>query len=123
MNVYKEKNQKNKLDAGKPRLDLLPTEALVEIAKCFEHGLKNYGERSWETDGKVECSRLYSATLRHLFSWWRGENYDKDSSLKHLVHVATNAVMLLTYAVRSECNMDDRPKSLTSKKSWTAGVK
>lgn len=102
-------NQAVKHDEGKIRFDLLPVDSLEDIANCFNHGTEKYGPRSWETHGKVEYSRLYAAILRHLFSWWNGEDKDTDSGLDHLAHVATNAAMLLSYSKREESDLDDRP--------------
>ena len=101
-------DQKVKHDNGKVKLDLLPVDALEEIAKCLEHGANEYGTRSWESDGKVKFNRMYSAILRHLFDWWQGKDIDDDSKMSHLAHVATNALILLSYSIRNEKSLDNR---------------
>ena len=95
-----------KKDTGKLRLDLLPVDALEEVSKVYAFGAKKYAEHSWEAGMKL--SRVYAALLRHLFAWWRGEDYDKESGLLHLAHVAWNAITLLTYALREVRGIDDR---------------
>ena len=94
-------------DAGKLRMDLVPPEAINALAGILGPGAIVYGERNWEKG--FEWSRAYSALLRHLFSWWTGEDTDKDSGQPHLWHVLTNASFLATFEARN-IGTDNRPK-------------
>lgn len=85
-------------DAAKPRMDLIPTEALFAMADVLTHGADKYGERNWERG--MGRGRIVAALLRHLSSWMAGENNDRDSGMPHSWHVLTNAAFLVAHEVR-----------------------
>jgi hypothetical protein len=97
----------NKFDKEKVRYDLLPLDALEEIGKVFTMGSKKYGDRNWEKG--MSWGRLFAAALRHLFAFWMGEDYDKESGLFHTSHAAWNVIALLMYQKR-KVGIDDRTK-------------
>ena len=86
-------------------MDLLPTEALVEIAKGFSFGAKKYGRFNWRKG--LVYSRVYSALQRHLTAWNAGEDFDPESGLTHLAHAGCNLMFLLTY-LQEHPELDDR---------------
>lgn len=99
-----------KFDRGKPRLDLLPTSALEEVAKVMAAGAAKYDDHNWRKG--TAWSRYYAAALRHLFAWWRGEDNDPETGLSHLAHATCCLLFILEYArggKRHEKN-DDRYK-------------
>lgn len=87
-----------KYDKDKPRVDLLPTDSLLAVAEVLEHGAAKYGDRNWELG--MAHSRLYAATLRHLFAHNECEDYDEESGLPHLAHAACCVLMLLALWMR-----------------------
>ena len=99
----------NKLDTGKPRYDLLPPDALEEVAIVFTYGAKKYGDRNWEK-GMI-WGRWFSATMRHLWAWARGEELDPETGYSHLAHAAASLLMLLAADIRGE-GKDDRGASV-----------
>ncbi len=99
-------NEGIKFDQEKIRVDLLPPDALEEISKVLTHGAKKYGDRNWELG--MDWNRPYGALLRHLWAWWRGEDYDPESGIHHLAHVGCNILFLLTYSIR-KVGKDTRP--------------
>lgn len=94
-----------KLDGGKPRTDLLPGDALLEVSAVLDYGAKKYAERNWEKG--MAWGRLSSAALRHLWAWAGGEDQDSESGHRHLAHFACCALMLLAL-VRRGVGTDDR---------------
>jgi len=94
-----------KHDAGKPRTDLLPCDALLAVSAVLRYGAGEYGDRNWEKG--MQWGRLWAALLRHGFSWARGETYDDESGLRHTAHMACCALMLLSHELRS-IGIDDR---------------
>lgn len=94
-----------KYDDNKLPLDLLPPEALEEIARVLQHGAKKYDAHNWRKG--MKWSRLYAAHLRHLFAWAVGENIDPESGLRHLAHAGCCLLFLLTYQA-TETGEDDR---------------
>jgi len=95
-----------KFDRFKNRLDLLPTDALREIALAFTYGAHKYEDRNWERG--VNHSQLYRAALNHLMAWHERDEFDDETSLPHLAHAGACILMLLSIHLRGAGN-DDRP--------------
>lgn len=89
-----------KHDDGKPRTDLLPAGALLEVARVLEHGAKKYGDNNWRN--VQPRSRYIGALLRHLFAWMEGEKLDKESGLNHVYHAACCALFLAQWEHEDE---------------------
>lgn len=98
-------SQAQKFDTGKPRTDLIPPDALLEVASVFGYGAEKYAARNWELG--MSWSRLYGASLRHLFAWASGENRDQESQHLTLAHAACTILMLLATTQRG-IGTDDR---------------
>ncbi len=88
-----------KHDQDKPRMDLLPMDALVEVAKVLTFGSKKYGDRNWEKG--LDPQRLRAAQLRHDAAAELGEFFDGESGLPHVAHKATDAIMELAIRIRA----------------------
>ena len=84
-----------KYDAGKPRLDLIPPEAILAIGKVMTYGADKYGANNWQG---VAPDRYVAALLRHLMAYRMGELCDPESTMPHLWHVLANAAFLVTLA-------------------------
>lgn len=84
-----------KFDSAKNRLELIPSEFIEEIGSVLTSGAEKYGARNWEKG--LEWGRIYGATLRHLFAWWRKEELDPETGKSHLIHAACNILFLFTY--------------------------
>jgi hypothetical protein len=98
-------------DEGKPRMDLIPGDALIEIAKVLSYGAAKYSDRNWEKG--MDYHKLYAPIQRHLWKWWQGEELDEESGLHHLAHAACDILMLQATALRS-IGTDDRPNTRPS---------
>ena len=94
-----------KHDGGKPRMDLLPPEALREIADVLALGAQKYDAHNWRKG--FAYSRLIAAALRHLFAWVGGENKDPESGKSHLAHAACCLMFLITFE-QTRTGTDDR---------------
>lgn len=97
-----------KADAGKPRTDLLPYDALLSVAAVLDFGARKYAERNWEKG--MAWGRLVAALLRHLWAWCGGQDIDAESGHHHLAHMACCALMLLAL-VQRRVGRDDRQVS------------
>ena len=94
-------------DAGKPRYDLIPPEALEALAHVYTKGAEKYADRNWEKG--MTWGRCFRAMISHAIAWWAGETFDKELGCHHLAMAAWNAFALLTYQLR-EVGTDDRVK-------------
>ena len=95
---------------AKQRFDLIPFEAIGDIADVLEYGAQKYDAYNW-TNGS-SWARLFAATCRHLFAWWRGEDRDPETGLSHLAHAGCNVLFLLEHQ-RHGWGDDDRFKGPT----------
>lgn len=95
-----------KHDSGKLPLELLPTDALEEIAKVLQFGAKKYARRNWE--GGIKYSRLVGAVLRHSFAWLRGEDKDPETGYSHMAHAGCEILFLIAFECRGRTDLDDR---------------
>lgn len=96
-----------KADMGKLPHELLPFVALEQVSAVLAFGAKKYAAHRWRKIDKR--SRYFSATLRHLFAYAKGEDKDPESGLPHLAHAACSVLFLLEASV-SGLGEDDRPR-------------
>ena len=87
------------------RFDLMPTEALEEIARVFGWGAGKYDDDNWRKGYKWGYS--FGALMRHAWAFWRGEDRDQESGLHHLAHVAWHCLVMMTFD-REGLGKDDR---------------
>lgn len=95
-----------KNDHGKLPYHLLPSDAVENILLVLQYGAAKYGDRNWELG--MDWSRPFSACMRHLWAWWRGEPYDSETGISHLAHAGCCILFLIGYELRG-VGTDDRP--------------
>lgn len=98
-----------KKDEGKPRFDLIPWDAVEQVARVMTLGAAKYGDRNWENG--LSHGRLLAAAFRHLTAYWlHKEEADLDPEFKthHLANAACCVLMLLSSILRN-LGEDDRP--------------
>ena len=88
-----EPKKNDRLD-GKPRWELLPLPDLEDIVEVYTFGAEKYGPHTWR-DLEDGFDRYKAALLRHLVSFDRGEEFDHESHLPALAHMAWNAIAML----------------------------
>lgn len=98
-----------KFDNNKVRVDLLPVNAMMDIAAVFTFGAKKYFANSYRSGETVVWSRTYGSILRHLFAFWNGQDTDQESGLHHLAHAGTQLMILMEH-VSTKPEKDDRFK-------------
>lgn len=94
-------------DGGKTPYHLIAPEMLEGVGQVLEFGAKKYAPRNWELG--MDWSRPFSALMRHMWAWWRGEAADPETGMSHLWHAACCLMFLMAYEDRNTGN-DDRPK-------------
>lgn len=80
---------------GKPELAVLPLAGLSETAAALSYGENSKYGRDDYYKGNLDSRLLVSAAIRHLYSYWSGEDKDSESGVSHLGHAAANCFMLL----------------------------
>lgn len=96
-----------KNDQHKIRWDLIPYDAVNEIAKILTFGAIKYEARNWEKG--MAWSRVFGALQRHLTRWFHGQDKDKETRLTHLANAGCCLFFLLAWELRG-AGTDDRPK-------------
>ena len=104
-------NDPKKTGTGKPRMDMVPWDAVEAVGGHFATSAQKYPDRDWEEHvPEYRWSVYYAAMMRHSVRWFQGEDRDEDGHL-HAVAMATNALMLCAYVLRNHPG-DDRPRTL-----------
>lgn len=93
-----------KFDTDKPRMDLLDTHAIEELAKVLTFGAKKYDAHNWRKG--ISKTRLIAAALRHLFAYLGGQDLDPETGLSHAAHAMCCCMFLLGLEHRTD--LDDR---------------
>ena len=96
-------------DTGKAPYHLLAPEFLDATAQVLAFGAAKYAERNWEKG--MDWSRPFSAMMRHMWAWWRGEEKDPETGMSHLWHASCCVMFLVAYEAR-RAGTDNRPNKI-----------
>lgn len=98
-----------RFNEGKARLSLLldAPHAVEGVVEVLEYGCKKYSRSNWKKG--LNHTEVIDSMLRHISSYLKGEDVDKESGLPHVDHVATNAIFL-SELVRIKPEFDDRKR-------------
>jgi hypothetical protein len=77
------------------RFDLIPIDALTQLARHYGEGAKKYDNNQWRKG--YEWSKSYAALMRHATQFWEGEDFDEETGSNHMAAVAWHAFTLLTF--------------------------
>lgn len=85
-------------DKGKPRLDMIPPRALVQVAYCMMGGAERHGDKNYMEqvhDGDID-SRFISAALRHINAdCQESGSVAEDTKLSHIAHAVASLMIVL----------------------------
>lgn len=117
---YKPSNPKDSMGIKKVPFSTVPSEVTAEVGLAMMEGALKYGRHNYRTVG-VRASVYYDAALRHLTSFWEGQDIDPESGLPHIVKC-----LACLYVLRDSQMMgnwvDDRPPTLPGKDQWIADL-
>lgn len=102
-------NPKTRYGLAKPPIALIPMTALVEEACTFRLGAQKYGPANWR-EKAVPASVYVNAAMRHILSWYDGQDLDPESGASHLAH-ARACMAILIDAASCDKLIDDRPSA------------
>lgn len=103
----KDSNPKDVIGSRKPSISCIPCAPLFELGAALQSGGLKYGAHNWRAIG-VRASVYYNAAMRHIMSWWEGEDSDPESQMPHLAHAAA-CLFILRDSELKENMTDDRP--------------
>lgn len=103
----KESNPKDIVGTKKAPMSTVSAPVVAEIGVAMLEGALKYGRHNYRAVG-IRASVYYDATLRHLMSWWEGEDIDPDSGMSHITKALASLVVLRDSMLRGNWN-DDRP--------------
>lgn len=99
------------------RFDLIPYEAVAEIARVYGMGAKKYDPHNWRKG--YDWGLSYAALMRHVTAFWNGEDLDPESGLPHMAHAGWHCLTLLTFMKDHEA-LDDRYSTLKTRQATQA---
>lgn len=105
--MKKPTNPKDAVGIKKMPMSVVPAPVLAEVGIGMMEGAMKYGRHNYRAIG-VRGSVYYDATMRHLMSWWEGEDIDPDSKLSHISKAITSLIVLRDAMIRQNW-VDDRP--------------
>ena len=101
-----------KYDSEKPKMNLLPPKAIVEISKVLTFGAEKYDAENWRKLDDLQ-NRYTAGALRHIFAHMDGEELDPETNLSHLAH----AMCCLLFKL--EIELEERIKETELRESNT----
>lgn len=105
----KDGNPKDLVGSKKAPMSCVSAVVIAEVGVAMLEGACKYGKYNYRAVG-VRASVYYDAAMRHLMSWWEGEDTDPDSGLSHITKAITSLVVLRDAMIHGKVT-DDRPPS------------
>lgn len=107
LETTKPSNPKDNFGIRKAPMSTISAPVLMELGVAMKEGACKYGRHNYRVIG-VRASVYYDATMRHMMSWWEGEDIDPDSALSHITKAIASLVVLRDAMMRGNWE-DDRP--------------
>lgn len=87
------------------RFDLIPFDALEEVARVYSVGAEKYEDDNWLKGYRWRLS--LGALIRHVARFMLGEDRDPETGCLHLAHAAWHCLAVITFWLR-KLGTDDR---------------
>ncbi len=94
-----------RFNEGKLRYDLLEPYAIEQLTKIFTMGAQKYAPHNWLKG--IPWMSMVASLERHLAEFKKGVDFDEESKLLHMAHVAWNAMAIVSY-YKHRPEFDDR---------------
>ena len=107
-----------KHDSKKPKMNLLPPKAIVEVAKVLTFGAQKYGPENWKELEDLQ-NRYLAGALRHIFAHMDGEQLDPETGLSHMAHALCCLLFKLEIELENAKIEEERPRE-TDTAEYTA---
>lgn len=117
MTASKDTNPKDAIGTKKVYMgSVLPVRVLGEMSLGMLEGALKYGRHNYREAG-VRGSVYFDAALRHLYSWWEGQDTDPDSGLPHITK-ALCCLLVMRDSQLMRNFKDDRPPRYPDYDEW-----
>lgn len=100
-------NPKDSVGTQKAGLSAVPFPVLWELGVAMQEGAMKYGRHNYRAV-KIRGSVYFDAVMRHVTTWWEGEDVDPESGLNHITKAIASLVVLREAMIRDQW-VDDRP--------------
>ena len=98
-----------KYDSEKPKMNLLPPKAIVEISKVLTFGAEKYDAENWRKLDDLQ-NRYTAGALRHIFAHMDGEQLDPETYLSHLAHALCCLLFKLEIELENAKIEEEKPR-------------
>ena len=98
-----------KYDSAKPRMNLLPPKAIMEVAKVLTFGAEKYDAENWRKLDDLQ-NRYTAGALRHIFAHMDGEQLDPETNLSHLAHALCCLLFKLEIELENAKIEEEKPR-------------
>ena len=102
-----------KYDSEKPKMNLLPPKAIVEISKVLTFGAEKYDAENWRKLDDLQ-NRYTAGALRHIFAHMDGEELDPETNLSHLAHAMCCLLFKLEVELENAKIEEEEPRETDS---------
>ena len=100
-----------KYDSEKPKMNLLPPKALIEVGKVLTFGAEKYGPENWKELEDLQ-NRYTAGALRHIFAHMDGEKDDPESNISHLAHALCCLLFKLEIELENAKIEEEKPREI-----------
>lgn len=108
--TVKESNPKDIIGTRKAPMSTVSAAVMAEVGLGMLEGAAKYGRHNYRIVG-IKASVYYDSTMRHILSWWEGQDIDADSGLNHVTKAICSLVVLRDAMISGKMS-DDRPPSV-----------
>ena len=98
-----------KYDSAKPRMNLLPPKAIIEVSKVLTFGAEKYDAENWRKLDDLQ-NRYTAGALRHIFAHMDGEQLDPETNLSHLAHALCCLLFKLEIELENDMIEEEMPR-------------
>ena len=98
-----------KYDSAKPRMNLLPPKAIIEVSKVLTFGAEKYDAENWRKLDDLQ-NRYTAGALRHIFAHMDGEQLDPETKLSHLAHALCCLLFKLEIELENAKIEEEKPR-------------
>ena len=116
----KSSNPKDSVGTKKAPSSTVSQLVMAEVGVAMLEGSLKYGRHNYRASG-VMASVYYDAAMRHMRSWWEGEDTDPDSGLSHITKALASLTVLRDAMIHDKFT-DDRPPALEDVRQFFADL-